>query len=376
MTAVGVTVQARTAAVPRGIPVLTDTVFLTTKMATGGDATAAHECRNLGDFVAAYGARATVNEATYDWLETFFNEGGKRAIVAQYVATHADALALLVSDLGPGQLVNIGETPGAVAYAALIADAKAKNRVAVLDVASTDNTAALLDAAADDLVGLADPSYAALFGPWVNVPPPSGIVGGTARTVPASAAVCGLIARADALGNPNRAAAGRDFPLQYATGFVCDLGGADRNSLLTAGLNPGATIFGVLENYGFQTSIAQGPDDPYWQFNAARCRMAIVARAEAVGERYVFKPIDGRGLLAMALEHDLSDMLAALYAVDALYGATADEAYAVSADAAINTTDTIAQGELHAIASVRYSMHAKSVVIELVTVPLGGAVSS
>lgn len=373
---VGVTVQTRTAFVPQNIPVLTDTAFLTHKRASGGDATAAHDCRSLADFVAAYGARVALNQSAYDWCETFFNEGGQRVVCAQYTTTHQVALDLLIADYGPGQLANIGETPGATLSAAMIADCIIKNRVAILDVNSTDITTSLLTTYATTLVGLSNPDYCAAFGPWINVPAPSGIVGGTARTVPASAVICGLIARADALGNPNRAAAGRDFPMQYATGFTYNVSKVDRETLLNAGLNTPANIYGVLENYGFQTPIAVDPNNPYWQFNCSRIRMAIFARSQAIGENYVFAPIDGQGLIQKALEHDLSAMLADFYAVNALYGDTPQDAYAVSVSAAINTVSEIAQGRLHAVASIRPSLHAKSVIIELVTIPLTGTVQS
>lgn len=372
---VGVTVSTRTAMVPQNVPILTDTAFLTHKRAAGGDATKAYDLRSLADFVAAYGARAAANQSAYDWCETFFNEGGQRVVAAQYTTSVQAALDLLIADYGPGQVANIGETPGATFSAIAIADAVLKNRVALLDVNSTDTTTALLTTFSGTLAGLATPDYAAAFGPWVNVPPPSGSVGGTARTVPASAVIAALCARVEALGNPNRAAAGRDFPLQYATGFVYNVPKADRETLLNAGLNTFGTIYGVLENYGFQTPVALDVNNPYWQFNVARTRMWIQARAQAIGENYVFKPIDAQGLVAKALEGDLTSMLADLYAANGLYGATPAQAYKVVVSSAVNTVNSVAQGQLHAVMEVRPSLHAKSVIIELVTVPLTGTVN-
>lgn len=372
---VGVTVQTRTAMVPQNIPVLTDTAFLTHKRASGGDATKAYDLRSLADFVTAYGARTALNQNAYDWCETFFNEGGQRVVAAQYTTTHQAGLDLLVVDYGPGQLANLGETPGATLSAAMIAEAKLKNRVALLDVASTDITTALLTTYSTTLVGLADGDYAAAFAPWVNVPPPSGVVGGTARVVPASAVVAALCARVEQLGNPNRAAAGRDFPLQYATGFAYNVPKADRETLLNAGLNTFATIYGVLENYGFQTPIALDVNNPYWQFNVSRTRMWVQARGAAIGEPYVFRTIDAKGLVAKALQHDLTGMLADLYAAGGLFGNTPGDAYSVNVSAAINTVGSIAQGILRSVIQIRPSLHAKSIIIEIVTVPLTGTVN-
>jgi hypothetical protein len=372
---VGVTVSARTAMVPQNVPILTDTAFLTFKMATTGDATKAYDCRSLADFVAAYGVRTVTNQAAYDWVETFFNEGGQRVVTAQYLTTHSIGMALLIADFGPGQFANIGETPGAVLSAAMIADCVLKNRVAILDVAVTDVTTALLTTFAGTLTGLANSDYCAAFGPWVNVPPPSGIAGGSARVVPASAVICALCARVEAGGNPNRAAAGRDYPLQYTTGFSYSVSKVDRETLLNLGLNTFSTVYGVLENYGFQTPVVTDPNNPYWQFNVSRTRMWIMARAQAIGENYVFKTIDGKGLIAKALEGDLTAMLADLYAVNGLYGLTPQAAYLVNVSSAINTINSIAQGQLHAVMEVKPSLHAKSIILELVTVPLTGTVN-
>jgi hypothetical protein len=42
---------------------------------------------------------------------------------------------------------------------------------------------------------------------------------------------------------------------------------------------------------------------------------------------------------------------------------------------AVNSEATIAQGELHAVCEARLSLHAKSVIIDLVSVPITGRVS-
>jgi hypothetical protein len=41
----------------------------------------------------------------------------------------------------------------------------------------------------------------------------------------------------------------------------------------------------------------------------------------------------------------------------------------------INTTTTVAYGELHAVVEARFSLHARTVIIELVAVPITGSVS-
>lgn len=375
----GVEVRTRTARVARGIPVDTGTWFV------AGDAgvtatTDVTENNSIGDFETNYGARVTDNAALYDAVDAYFAEGGKRAIVSPFDAgagtpqTYEDGLANFTEDMGPGQVSAIGVGPSDTVYADLLAHAKAQNRVAVADV-SSGSLVSEMDTLGDGYSALDDNDYGAVFGPWINIPAPAGVVGGTARTIPASPVVAALCARADSMGNPNRAAAGRDFPLQYATGFVNDIGKVDREALLDVGVNTFATIYGVLELYGFQTGVAQDPDNPYWQFNCARTRMWLKARAAAQGEPYTFRTIDGKGKLQMALKGELDDVCLQLYGVDGLFGETPQEAFAVEVGAAINVIDTIAQGELHAVMEARLSLHAKAVLIDLVTVPVTAQVS-
>jgi hypothetical protein len=286
------------------------------------------------------------------------------------------ALLLFLKDLGPGQVAAVGETSNATTFDKLLTHALNNNRFALLDVGSADDVAAMTTLGGTLAARSATlKDRGALFGPWAEIPPPVGVAGSSGRTVPASAVVAGLCARVDAAGNPNRAAAGRDYPCQYATGIVLDAAKSDRESLLDAGVNTMAVIYGVLENYGFQTAITADPNNPYWQANACRARMWITARAEAAGEPFVFRPIDGQGKLAGALRGAIDAILLELYGVDGLYGETPGEAFATTVNATINPPTEIAQGTLHAVSEVRFSMHAKAVIIDLVTVPITGSIS-
>jgi hypothetical protein len=369
----GVDVRARTARVPRGIPTETGTWFVAgpTDAATDG----AQLLTSIGDFETAIAARDAANQALYDAVDAFFGEGGQKCYVAGIPAagTLAGALAQFDPQLGPGQVSVIGQPAVADTYTALHAHARVNNRVAIDDV-EIDSTVAEITAIGGIVRALADVEYGGVFGPWVNIPAPSGIIGGGARQVPASPIIAALCARADALGNPNRAAAGRDFPLQYVTSFVSDFSSADREAMLDAGVNTFATVYGVLENYGFQTAVEQSEETPYWQLNCSRARMWIKARADARGENYVFKNIDGRGRVLGSLRSDIEEELLELYGVDGLYGETPADAFAVNVTASVNTDQTIAQGEMHAVAEARLSMHAKAVIIDLVTVPVTGQV--
>jgi hypothetical protein len=277
-------------------------------------------------------------------------------------STLAAALALFPRSLGPGQVSAPGRV-GAGPYGALFSHAEANNRWAVVDVTDTGDFATLAALPAAVPAGLE--SHGAPFGPSYTCPGP----GGTTRTVPASAVVAALCARVDASGNPNQAAAGRDLALRYVTGLTQTFSDDDHDALLNLGINLGKDVYGVLENYGFQTVLTQDEDPVFWQANRGRTRMYITAQALARGESYMFKDIDGRGLLATAWGEDIASMLADLYAVGALYGDTPAAAYRVDTGPTVNTPESIAAGVLKAVASVRISPHAKDIELELVSVP-------
>jgi hypothetical protein len=150
----------------------------------------------------------------------------------------------------------------------------------------------------------------------------------------------------------------------------------DVEGLLTAGGNAFVNRYGVLQSYGFQTGVAQSPDTPFWQASASRTRMWMIAWAKAIGENYMFKPIDGRGHLASDLQRNLNSKWLELWSNDGLYGDTPEEAFATSVGASVNQESTIALGELHAVVEARLSMYAKSIPIDLVSIPVTGRVST
>jgi hypothetical protein len=382
MSPLGVDVETLNALPVSGATTSIDTAFVPGTW-SAGPVDKAVECRSMVDVEANFSTRTAnaSNQAVWDWLDNFFREGGRRAIVSRYTVAAdtdelADALALFnlppFEDI-PGQVVAPSEVPTADVYATLLDHAKTSNRFAICDV-NKDDDVAERQVLGDDF--MADPNHdcGMLAGDWLSIPAPAGVVGGGARQVAGSSTVAALCARSDALGNPNRAAAGRDFPLQYATGIVSPVSSADRETLLNHGVNTFAVKLGVLQLYGFQTGVAQTPDNPYWQANASRGRMWLVARAKEQGEHYMFKNITKR--LMRAFKTDLDAICLELYGVDGLYGDTPAEAFATDTGVALNPDANVAQGELQGAAEVRWSEHAKTVRINLVTVPITGSVSA
>jgi hypothetical protein len=333
------------------------------------------ELSQLADFEGAVSDRSVAaNAPTWDALDVFFREGGNHVYFGGYTGSTYDEGLQLLNDprLGPGQVTVVGPalTYDAMLYSDMQSVCQNCNRVALRDVGATDMPAAM--EAKGKLAPLND-DLGATFGPWVTVPGPAGVFGVGPREVPASVVIAALCNRIDIAGNPNRAAAGPYWPLQYVTSFY-DATDAERAALFAAGVNAFANVYDILQNYGFQTDIPEADYavNPFWQFNCSRARMYLKDRCQIRGQEYMFAPIDGQGHTAESLKADLDAECLALWTADGLYGDTSDDAYSV---VVVEQLQNVAQGILTATADVVFSMHAKSVQIDLVTVPIGGSLT-
>lgn len=274
------------------------------------------------------------------------------------------ALALFTSGLGPGQVAYPGGTTEAI-HTALLQHAELTNRTALLDAADT-NSVATLDAAADaQRAADVDPAFGGLFAAWYKVP---GVVRNTLRTVPPSAVVAGMIARSDAGGNANIAAAGANGESRYAVDVSQTFTDAERETLNNTGVNVSRVVHGSVRLYGFR-SLVDADATPEWLSLANhRLRMQITAQASEIGEQFMFSQIDGRGVKIAEFGGSLTGMLQRHYLSGALYGEQPSEAFAVNVGPTVNTPATIADGQLRAVLSLRMSPFAEMTVIEIVKV--------
>lgn len=283
------------------------------------------------------------------------------------------ALARFPANLGPGQVLAPGATSAAV-QAALLDHARDNNRMAILDAPNTAVVAALVTAATTARGASPDGArFGSLWAPWVRLP---GIAGGTTRTVPPSPIVAGLIARNDAAGvTIGTPAANRNGITRSLRSLVASFTDDDMETLYDAGVNLLRQTFLGLVAYG-DTSLVDRDADPNWGgFAANRVVMTVASRGAQIMDRHVFDPIDGRGLLQATVAGDLTAMLQPLYDAGALYGATFADAASVDAGNAINTPDTIANRELHAVVSIRTSNAAEMLDLELVRVAVTEALA-
>ena len=371
----GVIINERTAPASQGAPVDTSQAFVTGEV-SAGTTTAATLVQSIADYEAAYAPRTGPQIAVWDWLDVAFREGLTQAYIGGYSTSgdYAAGLALFDSRLGPGQTIIVGEPASPSVYEALQTHADANNRIGLLDTNNGDTQTDLVQHGTD-AQALDSMENVGVFGSWANCAGPAGVVGSSGRNVPASAVIAGLCSRVDQQGNPNRAAGGRDFPLQYVNGFQLDPNDTDRAALFAVGVNAFANRYDVLENYGFQTPVEQSINTPFWQLNCSRTRMWLKAQAMAIGENYYMRTLDGAGKLAAQLGADLAVMCSNLFSAGGLFGDTPADAYQINVSQSVNTTATAAAGTLRAVVEARLSEYAKTVMIDLVSVPIAGVVS-
>lgn len=344
-----------------GLPLDTGQAFMVGTTGTG-PTDAAQRVRSLREYETVFGPRSG-GALMYDSVNAFFTERGSVAYISRLDSTTPDVPASLDRfdyGLGPGQVLVPGDTDPTT-HEAVLAHCDTTRRCALLD-APDDPDPQVLTAAVTGLYTKTGCRFGSLWAPWVTYNGPSNAV----VTIPWSPVQAALIARSDAAtGNPNLAAAGVNGLARQALGLTQAYTDDDRQDLNEAGVSLAKPLYGDVRAYGART--VAGPDDDNWLwFPNSRVLMAIAFECDAAMENYVFKQIDGKGHLFAAVESDLAGVCLRYYNLGALYGETADDAFDVDTGSAVNTIETIGNGEIHAVVRVKTSPTAEWVSIEIV----------
>jgi hypothetical protein len=270
--------------------------------------------------------------------------------------------------LGFAQVAYPGETRSTM-HGEILAHCDANRRPGLLDLNDIDDPTIAADANA--LNGAPGSRFAAALAPrWIYPGP----VLGTTMLVPYSAVFAGIIARADATtGNPNESAAGANGESLIARGILRGFDNETRELLNDLGVTlPRVMRSNLVRSYGSRT--VAGPDDPNWLwFPGSRTILAIAHECDVAAEEFVHRQIDGNRRLFSRLEVALGGICLDYFQMGALYGDVAEEAFSVDTTS-VNTTATIAAGEVHAVVRVRVSPPGEWVVIEIQKTPLAQAV--
>lgn len=355
----------------RGTSTATGTAFLVFAGATGpSDPT---RCISEANALAA-----NVPSGVAAWVGDCLAEGAPEVYVLRATAVDAaavteaewdTALAKLTPEFGMGQVLIPGVSTSA-AHTALITHAEESGRCVLLDGGASGAAASALVTAAAALASSDGAIRAGMFGPWVTVP----ATGGGTRDVPASVFAAALAARGDAAtGHANNAPMadqGRKAGLvAKATGVTAAFSNDELDDLADAGVS----VFAMRGSEAILTDWKSVSNDArFKQLNAGRMTMEIATGMNGLAYQFLGRQIDGRGYLFAELDGGLRGYLTSLWSKDALYGATADEAFDTDV-ASVNTPATIADGELHAAAELALTPHTDKVVIDVVISTIEGA---
>ncbi len=195
----------------------------------------------------------------------------------------------------------------------------------------------------------ADRGFAALYYPWLVVPDPMS-TGPVSRTllVPPSGAIAGVYARTDGERGVHKAPANTD--VRGVLGLERVLSDGQHGPLNLGGVDVLRIFPGTAQVivWGARTTIGSGAEPPITDFTYVNVRrlMIFIERSIEEGIRWaVFEP---NGLpLWKKLNRTITEFLTRVWRDGALFGATAEKAFYVRIDEALNPASTRAQGRLY-----------------------------
>ena len=273
-----------------------------------------------------------------------------------------DACLAIDPALGPGQLTAPGKT-GLAQHEAILRGADFGNRIAFLDADPTADEAALT-AHVKQLRTLEVDRCGGLFAPRAVIP---GLAVNTRRIVPWSGIQAGLTAHRDTFGNIAQPAAGRYGISRAAFALEREYDDDERERLMLAGVNTARIIQQSVRGYGFRSLVdPEGPRRAWLQLSGGRTAMAIKAEGDAEAENYVFAVLDGRLRKIAEFGGALSGICLRYWQNDALFGLTSEEAFRVNTGDAVNTPETIADGQLRAVLLLKVAPFAEFVEVQIV----------
>jgi phage tail sheath protein FI len=199
--------------------------------------------------------------------------------------------------------------------------------------------------------------YAALYGPWLRVPPAGA---GPLVLVPPAGHVCGIMARSDDLRGVHKAPANE--AVNGAVGLERDVSDTEQGQLNLQGVNlirvfkPGGRP--VL--WGARTT---SPDTTWQYVNVRRLFLFLEGSIEAGIRWAVFEPNNLQ--LWQKLRRTITDFLTRVWKDGALFGAKREEAFYVRIDDALNPFSEQQLGRLYIEIGVRPAYPAEFIVVRI-----------
>ncbi|MBL8298421.1 MAG: phage tail sheath subtilisin-like domain-containing protein [Rhodanobacteraceae bacterium] len=264
-------------------------------------------------------------------------------------------------------LVAIPDRRTPAVQAALIAHCeRLMDRFAILDSQYTFSNAQHTDVENQRQASTSTRGYAALYYPWLRVPPPGS---GDPVIVPPSGHVCGVIARSDAFKGVHKAPANEI--VNGSVGVERRMNKTDQGLLNLAGIN-------VIEQSGVGRPLLMGArttaSDRNWLHVSTRRLFLFLEESiqEGIGWA-VFEPNNLQ--LWQKLKRSISDFLSGEWRNGALFGKSAEEAFYVRIDETLNPFSAQQLGYLHIEIGLRPTYPAEFIIVRIGIWAGGGEVS-
>ena len=201
--------------------------------------------------------------------------------------------------------------------------------------------------------------FAALYYPWLQVSPAKGT--GTILAPP-SGHVAGIFSRTDNNRGVHKAPAGNEALVNGAMGAERVLSDVDQGQLNTKGINV-IRVFAAGGRplvWGARTTAT----DRNWQYVNIRRLFLFLEESIEEGIRWaVFEPNNLQ--LWQKLKRTITEFLTRVWRDGALFGETADKAFYVRIDEALNPDSTRALGRLYIEIGVRPSYPAEFIIVRI-----------
>jgi phage tail sheath protein FI len=204
-------------------------------------------------------------------------------------------------------------------------------------------------------------SYAAFYGPWIQVADPAGASVSSTRMLPPAGAVMGQFAQADAAVGPNRSPAGVSYSLVGTVGVEHLFSLDQLDTLNQAGCN----IIRPVPQSGYcimgARTLKKGMPDRY--ISVRRMLTYIQSLLEEVTRFAIFEP-NGPDLWS-TLDALVRQQLMTLTQAEQLQSTLPDQAFFVTCDETNNTVQTVQLGEVHITVGVALASPAEFIIIEI-----------
>lgn len=207
--------------------------------------------------------------------------------------------------------------------------------------------------------------YSGLFWPWLVVP---GNASGAVWKVPPSPAVAGLFARNMAAGmSANEPAAGDNGILRNVLMFTQTPTDVMRQNLNNNGTNCIIDKYGTPKVYGWRTTADPIKDKRWRALSNTILHRQIIALCNEQAERFIFRQIDGNNrLFGQVQSAIIGHVMMPMYEQGALSGGVPSEAYKVDVGPDVNTPETIEDGQINVVVTVRIAPFGEVVTIYIV----------